>query len=58
MKGVDCQVISRFDNTNTSSVEIALPRALPLLDANGRYDKIVLGLDDEFDAVVIQSEIR
>ena len=58
MKGVDCQVISRFDNTNTSSVEIVLPMALPLLDANGLYDKIVLGLDDEFDAIVIQSEIR
>ena len=58
MKGVDCQVISRFDNTNTSSVEIVLPKALPLLDANGLYDKIVLGLDDDVDAIVIQSEIR
>ena len=59
LKDSDCQVTSRFDLKSTSSVEILLPKALPLLDANGLYDdKIILSLDDEFDAVTIQSEIR
>ena len=59
LKNSDCHVISRFDERNTSSVEILLPKALPIVDANGLYDeKIILSLDDEFDAVTIQSEIR